>query len=76
MGNTETKWSTKRTARILTVACGLLFFAFSFVYLYIFQRDVVEALHFYLADGKTQYAPFWTAFILSAILLLLRWGIT
>lgn len=75
MGNTETKWSTKRTARILTVACGLLFFAFSFVYLYIFQRDVVEALHFYLADGKTQYAPFWTAFILSAILLLLRWGI-
>ena len=74
MGNTDIS-TNKRTARILTVACGLLFFAFSFVYLYILQRDVVEALHFYLSEGKTQFAPFWTAFVLSVVLLLLRWGV-
>ena len=64
-----------RAARNLMVACGLLFFAFSFVYLYVLQQHVLEALHFYLSDGKTQYTPFWVAFILSVVLSLLQWGV-
>ena len=75
MTNSNRPINYKRTARILTVACGLLFFAFSFVYLYLFQCDVLEALHFTLSDGKTQYEPFWCALVLSVVLLLLQWGI-
>ena len=73
MSNTEINKNNKRTARNLTITCGLLFFAFSFVYLYVLQQDVLEALHFFLSDGKTHYSSFWTALILSAVCLLLRW---
>ncbi len=75
MTNANRPSNYKRNARTLKVACGLLFFAFSFVYLYVFQCDVLEALHFTLADGKTQYEPFWCALVLSVVLLLFQWGI-
>ena len=65
----------KKAARIQTVVCGFLFALFSFVYLYIFQRDVLEALHFSLAHGKTHFAPLASAIIITFILILLRWGV-
>ena len=49
--------SYKRAARILTVACGLLFSIFSIVYLFVLQKDVVGALHYSLSQGKTHYSP-------------------
>lgn len=64
----------KRAARIQTVVCGFLFSVFSVVYLYVFQRDVLEALHFSLAHGKTSFAPLASALIITLVLLLLRWG--
>ncbi|MBQ8520894.1 MAG: hypothetical protein IJ456_05875 [Bacteroides sp.] len=75
MANANNPSNYKRTAHILTGACGILFFAFSFVWLYVFQRDVMEALHFSLSDGKTEFTPFWCAFVLTVVLLLLRWGV-
>lgn len=66
--------SNKETARVLPWVCGSLFFAFSFVYLFVFQRDVLETLHYSLAHGKTQYAPLASAVVLSVVLVLLRWG--
>ena len=75
MANANHPSHYQRTARILTVACGLLFFAFSFVYLYVFQARVLEALHYSLADGKTQFWAFGCAFVLSVVLMLLRWGV-
>lgn len=65
----------KKTARIMIVVCGLLFSIFSFVYLYVFQRELLEALHFSLAHGKTQFAPATSAIVITLILLLLRWGV-
>lgn len=65
----------KKTDRAMIGVCGLLFSAFSFVYLYVFQRDVLEALHFSLAHGKTQFAPLASAAVLTLVLVLLRWGI-
>lgn len=53
----------------------LSFSIFSFIYLYVFQCDVLEALHFSLAHGKTHFAPLPSAIIITLILLLLRWGI-
>ena len=75
MNNDNKNLHKRRTARILTVACGLLFSAFSIVYLSIFQKDVVEALHYSLAQGKTVYAPWISAVLVTVILLILRWGI-
>ena len=65
----------RRTARIIAVASGLLFSAFSFVYLSVFQREMMEALHYSLAQGKTVYAPWTTAAVITVVLLILRWGI-
>ena len=65
----------RKAARIQTVVCGFLFAAFSFTYLYVFQRDVLEALHYSLAHGKTHFAPLASALIITFILLLLRWGV-
>ena len=65
----------KKAARIQTVVCGFLFSIFSFIYLYVFQCDVLEALHFSLAHGKTHFAPLPSAIIITLILLLLRWGV-
>lgn len=73
--SSNTSLSYKRAARILTVACGLLFSAFSFVYLYVFQKDVLGALHYSLSQGKTHYSPLVGAIIITVVLLIFRWGI-
>ena len=65
----------KKTVRIMIVVCGLLFSVFSFVYLYVFQRELLEALHYSLAHGKTHFAPAVSAVVITLILLLLRWGV-
>ena len=65
----------QKTVRIQTVVCGLLFSIFSFVYLYVFQCDVLEAIHFSLAHGKTHYSALGSALVITLILLLLRWGV-
>ena len=72
-----TSYSRKydRTARILTVVCGLLFSAFSFVYLYVLQVDLLHALHTCLSGGKTVFNAFWSAVIITLVLVLLRWGV-
>lgn len=75
MNNEENNINKRRTARITAVASGLLFSLFSIVYLSVFQKDVVEALHYSLAQGKTVYAPWISAVILTVVLLLLRWVI-
>lgn len=74
MSETDIHKSSKKAARIQTVVCGFLFSIFSFVYMYVFQRDILEALHYSLAHGKTHYAPLATALVLTVILVLLRWG--
>lgn len=71
----HTSLSYKKAARILTVVCGLLFSVFSFVYLYMFQNDTVEALHHSLSQGKTHYEPLAGAIIITIVLLIFRWGI-
>lgn len=73
--SSNTSLSYKKAARILTVACGLLFSVFSFVYLFILQKDVVGALHYSLSQGKTHYSPLIGAVIITVVLLIFRWGI-
>ena len=65
----------QETVRIQEIVCGLLFSIFSFIYLFVFQRDILEAFHFSLAHGKTHFSPFGSAFVMTLTLLLLRWAI-
>ena len=58
--------------RIMNLVCSLLFAFFSFVYLYIFQSDVLEALHYSLAHGRTTFAPLATALILTVVFVVLN----
>ena len=75
MNNEKTNINKRRTARIIAVASGLLFSLFSVVYLSVFQKEVMEALHYSLAQGKTVYAPWMSAIVVTIVLLVLRWGI-
>lgn len=75
MANANSPSNYKRTARILTVACGLLFFLFSFVYLYVLQKDVLQAVHYSFSDGRTRLDSFWIALVLTSALLLLGRGV-
>ena len=65
----------QKAVRIQVVVCGLLFSIFSFVYLFVFQRDILEALHFSLANGKTHFSPLGSALVMMLTLLLLTWGV-
>lgn len=75
MSKDNSNINRRRTARIIAVASGLLFSTFSLVYLSVFQKDVLEALHFSLAQGKTVYAPWISAILVTVVLLILRWAI-
>ena len=72
MNNEKENINRRKTARILSVACGFLFSVFSIVYLAVFQKDVMEALHYSLAEGKTVYAPWASAIILTVALQVIR----
>ncbi len=73
--NIHTPYYYKKAARIQTLVCGFLFSIFSFVYLYVFQRDVLEALHYSLAHGRTHFAPLISTMVITLVLILLRWGV-
>ena len=75
MNNEKENINRRRTARIISVASGLLFSAFSITYLSVFQKDVMEALHYSLAQGKTVYAPWVSAIIITVVLLVFRWAL-
>lgn len=75
MNNDKENINRRRTARITAVASGLLFSACSIVYLSVFQKDVMQALHYSLAEGKTVYAPWMSAVVITIVLLVLRWAI-
>ena len=72
---TNSNLNYRRTARILTIACGLLFSIFSIAYLAVFQDKVLEALHYSLSLGRTHYSPWVGAVLVTLVLLLLRWGV-
>lgn len=61
----------KKTVRIISMMCGLLFSIFGIVYLYVFQTDVLEAVHFSLAHGKTVFSPLGSSLIITFMLLVM-----
>lgn len=71
----DEKKISKRVVKLQILICGLIFAIFSFTYLYAFQRDLLGAVHYTLSHGLTHYVALPSALTITAILLLLRWGV-
>lgn len=70
-----TSVNTRRTARTIPLVCGLLFAAFSFLYLYFLQPDLLALLQFRLSDGQTSYDPLIGSLLITLVLTLLGAGL-
>ena len=57
------------------VVCAIVFVAFSFLWLYVFQADILAVTQHVLSRGRTHYNPLWGALIITATLWLLQWGV-
>ena len=63
-----------KTAALLSyMVCGLLFVVFSMVYLTVFQKDLIEALHLSTAKGNSEFKILPAAIIVTVILMILKW---
>lgn len=80
------KWSNKRSyysyrnynksaARLINWTCSLLFIIFSMVYLVVFQKDLIESLHFSTAKTYNEFKIIPAAIIVTVILMILEWGL-
>ena len=65
----------KNSALATIVACALVFFAFSFFWLYYFQADVLTVAQHQLSGGKTHYNPVLGALIITLVLFIVQQGV-
>lgn len=65
----------KRTARLVSIACGFLFTTFTVLYLYVMQSGLLAAAQHLLSDGFTTYYAGWGTLIITVLLLLLTVGL-
>lgn len=69
-----TSANTRKTARTIPFVCGLLFAAFSFLYLYFLQSDLLALLQFRLSHGQTSYDPLIGSLLITLVLTLVGAG--
>lgn len=65
----------RSVAKVISLLCGLLFFAFCFTYLYCLEGDLLAQAQYVFAKGVTSYNHFWAACIIPAVLLLVQYGV-
>lgn len=63
------------SAITIKVMCAVVFVAFSFLWIYFFQADVLAVTQHVLSDGKTAYNRLVGAVIITLVLFLLQLGI-
>lgn len=59
----------------LRVICAALFATFSFLYIYLFQGELLAQLQDHLSKGATSNNGLLTALIITALLMVLKWAI-
>lgn len=59
----------------IRILCAVLFAIFSFIYIYVFQGELLALMQDYLSKGMTQNNSLVTAFLLTVLLMLLQWFI-
>ena len=65
----------KNSALATIVVCALVFFVFSFSWLYLFQADVLTVAQHQLSGGKTHYSPVLGALIITVVLSIVQQGV-
>lgn len=65
----------RKTARLSYLVCSLMFLAFSTVYLALFQRDLLEAVHLSMAKGNTEFKIVPATAVIIIILMIMKWGL-
>lgn len=55
--------------------CAAVFALFSFIYIYVFQGELLALMQDYLSRGVTNSNAFLAAIIITALLMLLQWGV-
>ena len=65
----------RKTARLSYLVCSLMFLAFSTVYLALFQRDLLEAVHLSMAKGNTEFQIVPATAVIIIILMIMKWGL-
>lgn len=64
----------RKTARIISAACGFLFIVFAVLYLYSFQPYLLATAQHVLSHGVTSYSPIWGTTIITFVLILIQMG--
>ena len=59
----------------IRIICAVLFAVFSFIYIYVFQGELLALMQDYLSKGVTESNAFVTALLFTLLLLLMQWGI-
>lgn len=57
------------------VVCAIVFVVFSFLWLYVFQSDILSVLQHVLSQGKTHYNRLWGAILITTTLWILQIGV-
>lgn len=75
MGYYRYRKYNKAAAHLCDWVCGGLFIVFAAVYLACFQKDLIEAMHYSMANGKTEFKIIPATIIIITILLIMKWGL-
>lgn len=67
--------NNRKTARLASGVCSLMFVVFAAVYLAVFQRDLLEAIHLSMSKGNTEFEIVPATAITLIILMILKWGL-
>lgn len=59
----------------IRIICAVLFAAFSFLYIYLFQGELLALLQDHLSKGVTSNNALGTALIVTLLLLFVQWGV-
>ncbi len=65
-----------RASLILRIICGVFFAAFSFVYLYCLQGDLLAYAQYVYSKGVTSYSLIIGASVITFLLLTIQWVVT
>ncbi|MBQ2334265.1 MAG: hypothetical protein II380_09985 [Prevotella sp.] len=66
----------KNGTTMIRIVCAVLFCTFTFIYVYVYQTDVLAIGQHILSDGQTHYSRFIGAFLITLVLYLLQLGVS
>lgn len=63
----------KQNNKLIRILCAVVFATFSFIYIYMFQGELLALLQDHLSEGVTRSNTLVTAMVITILLVLLQW---